>query len=358
MTVLFQCIIQFASQFRHYGLPVKMVTLIRLFYMKFECSVILENGTSESFQVKSGVRQGCILSPVLFIILIDWIMRKSTAGHNRGIQWTMFDHLEDLDFADDIALLSTSRANMQAKMKSLNTYGQRTGLNINQKKTQAMHVNTPPPEPPFSLDGSQIEIVDDFVYLGSTISKDNGVQKDIQARLNKARGAFARLRPIWKSKSYNRRTKRKIYNSNVKSVLLYGSECWRVNQRDMERVEAFHNTSLRRISNIFWPNTIRNEALYETTGSHSIVQEIKKRRFRWLGHVLRMPPSQIPKVALRWTPPGKRSRGRPKTTWRRTVVSELSEMGLTWGEAQHVARDRTRWRGIVEALCPTVGRKG
>jgi hypothetical protein len=66
---------------------------------------------------------------------------------------------------------------------------------------------------------------------------------------------------------------------------------------------------------------------------------------------MRMPQERIPKVALRWTPPGKRKRGRPKTTWRRTVVAELKEMGLTWGEAQAAAQDRERWRGIVAALC-------
>ena len=61
--------------------------------------------------------------------------------------------------------------------------------------------------------------------------------------------------------------------------------------------------------------------------------EIKRRRLRWLGHVLRMDQARIPKVALRWTPPGKRKTGRPKTTWRRTVMAELSEIKLTWGEA-------------------------
>ena len=53
-----------------------------------------------------------------------------------------------------------------------------------------------------------------------------------------------------------------------------------------------------------------------------------------LGHVLRMPQDYIPKVALRWTPTGKRNRGRPKTTWRRTITTELSDMGLTMGESQ------------------------
>ena len=63
----------------------------------------------------------------------------------------------------------------------------------------------------------------------------------------------------------------------------------------------------------------------------------------------------IPKVALRWTPTGKRNRGRPKTTWRRTITTELSDMGLTMGEAQVIAQDRHRWRRDIVALCPTLG---
>ncbi|KAK2183574.1 hypothetical protein NP493_304g02025 [Ridgeia piscesae] len=66
-----------------------------------------------------------------------------------------------------------------------------------------------------------------------------------------------------------------------------------------------------------------------------------------------MPQDSIPKVALRWTPPGKRKRGRPKMTWRQSVMAELKEMGLSWGEAQASAKDRTLWRSIVVALCPT-----
>ena len=61
---------------------------------------------------------------------------------------------------------------------------------------------------------------------------------------------------------------------------------------------------------------------------------------------------------LRWTPGGKRKRGRPKTTWRKTAETELSEMGLSWGEAQATAKHKTRWkRGIAVAPCPTGGIK-
>ena len=72
---------------------------------------------------------------------------------------------------------------------------------------------------------------------------------------------------------------------------------------------------------------------------------------RWLRHVLRIPPNRTPKVALHWTPPGKRKRGRARTTWR-TITSELEEMGFTMGQAQYVAKGRGRCRQIVDLLCP------
>ena len=63
-----------------------------------------------------------------------------------------------------------------------------------------------------------------------------------------------------------------------------------------------------------------------------------------------MDQARIPKAALRWTPPGRRKPGRPKTTWRRTVMAELSEVKLTWGEAQHTAQNKAKWKYNVVAL--------
>jgi hypothetical protein len=55
--------------------------------------------------VKSGVRQGCTRSPILFVVVINWVMPKTTSDKPRGVQWTLFSQLEDLDFADDLAFL-------------------------------------------------------------------------------------------------------------------------------------------------------------------------------------------------------------------------------------------------------------
>ena len=65
-----------------------------------------------------------------------------------------------------------------------------------------------------------------------------------------------------------------------------------------------------------------------------------------------MAPGIIPNVALHWTPHGKRKRGRPRITWRRTITSKLEEMGFSMGQTQYITKDRGRWRQIVDALCP------
>ena len=79
------------------------------------------------------------------------------------------------------------------------------------------------PTAPILVNEDPLEFVEDFTYLG----KDNGASKDIKARLEKAQGAFTQLCPIWRSKQYSLKTKMLLFN-NVKSVLLYGSESWRV----------------------------------------------------------------------------------------------------------------------------------
>ena len=122
----------------------------------------------------------------------------------------------------------------------------------------------------------------------------------------------------------------------------------------MAKIDAFHNGCLRKICRIFWPNKLSNVELHKNTSCISTVLEIKRRRLQWLGRVLRIDKDSIPKVAISWTLPGRRKPGRPKTTWRKTVMTELQDMGLSWGEAQAEAKDRTLWRNmVVVALCPT-----
>ena len=132
---------------RHYGIPQKIVNIIQSFYEDNSCRVIHNTDLSAPFTVNTGVRQGCILSPLIFSLVIDWVL-KTTMEQPRGIQWTLMQKLEDLDFADDVSLLSHTVGHMQAKTERLCSIARTAGLEINVTKTKTMRINTSKPGSP------------------------------------------------------------------------------------------------------------------------------------------------------------------------------------------------------------------
>jgi len=259
------------------------------------------------------------MSSFLFILIIDWITKNSTEQERTGIRWTLLTNLEDLDFADDIALISHTRSHLQLKTVRINKLA--VGLKINIGKTKVMS-NETTKEPVF-INNQPLDYTGQFTYLGSVVSISGGTEEDVTARLGKARSTFARLKPVWKSNAYSRATKLRIYKSNVLPVLLYGAECWRMTAKDLSRLSTFHTTCLRRIMRVFWPNRFSNSALLEATKQEPMNIILKRKRWRWVGHTLRMEPSAHARIALTWTPEGRRKRGRPRSTWRWTMLGEL-----------------------------------
>ena len=170
-------------------------------------------------------------------------------GGNNGIQWALWTQLDDLEFADDLALLSHSHSQMQDKTTLLETTSAGTGLRINRKKTELMKMNTTA-NTPVTVGGEPISEVESFVYLGSVVDQHGGTDRDAISRIGKARAAFVKLKNIWASGGISMRTKLRIFNSNVKSVLLYGCEAWRTTQTMQQKTQTFFNTCLRRIYKI------------------------------------------------------------------------------------------------------------
>jgi len=139
------------------------------------------------------------------LLAIDWVM-KNTVDRPRGIQWTLSKQLEDLDYADNIALLAHSYSHVQHKTQRLQEVVRSTGLEVNVQKTKFLKINARTAER-LSLDGHTIEDVDSFTYLGSIVSKSAGTEEDIKARIGKARQAFAILKPIWNNRNIHLNTK-------------------------------------------------------------------------------------------------------------------------------------------------------
>ena len=145
------------------------------------------------------------MSAMFFNMTIDWVMRRTTKDQSRGIRWTLFSTLEDLDFADDQALVSHTHQHMQEKTTRLGTYAQQVGLKIRQKKTEVM---LPKLSNPKSIQVNGVDLPNgELIYLGSAVRLDGGAGSDTKNRLNKARNAFSMLNNMYSSSQYSTKTK-------------------------------------------------------------------------------------------------------------------------------------------------------
>ena len=332
-----------------YGIPDIFIRTFKALYHQSSSCVIEGGRYSSWFEVKSGVRQGCVMSGFIFVLIMDWVMRH-TNDRRRGLRWKFTSVLEDLDYADDVALLSSRFGDLQDKTDRLVDIAGIVGLKINPHKTKTLRMNHKCTDN-IKVEGEGVDDVKSFVYLGSVLDKHGGTQADIKRRLAVARNAFTRLQSIWRSQRFSNKTKLRILNSNVLSVLLYGAAMWRITTVDLNKLDVFHRTCLRRVLRRFWPYHLSNEELYEASGSMPVSTLIQVRRWRWIGHILRKSPNDISRTALTWAPEGKRKRGRPRETWRRTVEKERNQLGWqSWEAAVASAADRDGWRNLLAGL--------
>ena len=133
------------------------------------------------------------------------------------------------------------------------------------------------------LHGEAVERVSAFTYLGSIISETGGTDEDLTARIRKAQSTFSMIMPVWKEKCIRLQTKLRIFNTNVKSALLFGSETWRSTKQLIKKLQTFINKCLRKILNICWPEVISNDKLWERTQQIRIEESIMRRKWKWSG---------------------------------------------------------------------------
>ena len=173
------------------------------------------------------------------------------------------------------------------------------------------------------------------------------IEREIASRIGQAAHAL-----IWKSTFIQTKTRLKIYQSNACSILLYASETWRTNKKIESKLRGFDGRCLRRILHIWWEQRVTNNEVWEREGMNNIILEVKKRRWSWLDHVLRIKKERHPHAVLTWVPPSKRKPGRSLGMWRRKV-EEMTEAGKNWYELRWLAQDSGGWRTFVGTLCST-----
>jgi len=225
------------------------------------------------------------------------------------------------------------------------------GMRISSEKTKTMSVGVKTQSPQRIFVGNElIHDTERFAYLGSIVTADGGSDIDAWSRIGKAAAVFRRLERVWKSQKLDIKIKLRLYSSIVLPTVLYASETWKETESISKKLDVFHQRCLRKILKISYRDHVTNKDVLERTQSRRLRDTVTERRMRFAGHILRLAHDRYAKMALFWEPLGKRKRGRPKHTWRKTFEEDLATVGKTFGETEATAADRNEWK-LLTARC-------
>jgi hypothetical protein len=248
-------------------------------------------------------------------------------------------YITDLDFADDLALLTTEIDQAQEVLSRLENEAAKIGLHLNVPKTEVMTFNQDEEKIIVARDGRNIKVVFDFKYLGSYV--DNSAQ-DIKVRKALAWSACHKLQKIWKSSLPNK-IKTRLFTATVESVLLYGCSTWTLTKAMEKSLDGTYTRMLRMALNVSWKEHRTNIDLYGNLPKLS--SKIAERRLKLAGHCVRHPEEEASKTIL-WEPTtGRVNRGRKATNY---IDVLKQDTGLTnTNELRTAMMDRDIWRGFV-----------
>ena len=247
----------------------------------------------DSFPISNGAKQGCVLASTLFSIFFSSMPREAkedlpdgfyvrfrTGGSLLNLRRlfaytkTTEELITELLFANDCTLLTHTEEALHHIINCFSVAAKNFGLTLNLKKTELLY--QPPPReayspPHISIDGTNLNAVEHFTYLGSVISNDATVSTDLDNHLSKTSSCCGRLsRKVLQSHSLCLTTKIQLYKAIIVTTLLYGAETWVLYQKQIRLLERFHQRCLRSILGIKWQDHMSNEEVLKRASLPSI----------------------------------------------------------------------------------------
>ena len=211
-----------------------------------EATVRTGHGTTDGFQIGKGVHQGCILSPCLFNLYADYIMRKAGLEETEAGIKIAGRNINNLRYADDTTLMAESEEELKSLLMKVKEESEKVGLKLNIQKTKIMASG---PIISWQIDG---ETVSDFIFGGSKITADGDCSHEIKIHLLLGRKVMTNLDSIFKSRDITLPTKVRLVKAMVFPVVMYGCKSWTVKKAEHRRIDAFELWCWRRLLRVPW----------------------------------------------------------------------------------------------------------
>ena len=231
-----------------YGVPQNYIDLIEQFYTLPTFQIESWSELPAKGKVSAGIRQGCPLSPYLFVIVLSVIMTDLDEHLLQTGQpcntWSVGRPTYDLEYADDTLLMSLTIPQMQAFLTGLEKEVSRYGMRLNERKTDILS-STPQTDPVFFSSGEPVEVVDVVKYLGSMIFFNKTFEVAFMHRLGVAETAYKKMRLVWNC-NMPRRRKVKLFMATFVPCLTYGRDALTLATKDLKHIDGQFYRFLRR----------------------------------------------------------------------------------------------------------------
>lgn len=321
---------------REYKVDNKTRTLIEQTLTNTKSKVKFCGEISEPFSIHTGVRQGDGLSPLLFNLVLDKII-KEWERTQKGIKLGK-TRVKCLAFADDLAILTGTTEEASKAIGELHDIASKTGLQISYEKTQYMSTHK---IPHIDTKHGRVYRTEHFKYLGETLQITGLNRQSNEERRTKLEKAYKLTWKHYNKKSVSTRAKLRHYDTVVLPEALYAAETTRVLGRtQIKQIEAIERKILRKIFGATYRDGIwirkPKEELYEQT--EKITDKIRKRRMQFYGHLHRMNTNRLTKQIL------DEVKRRNKNKWLNEVQKDLESLGITTENIE----DRPRFRLITK----------
>ena len=335
---------------REMGFPAHIISLLESLYENQESAVRTNVGTTDWFSVSKGVRQGCCLSPQLFNLYTEQVMRNVLEYEEYDAVSIGGMPISELRYADDTVLVSSSEEGLKKLLESTRQHSEVAGLMINSKKTKLMKLDKAPDMNGLTLNGVQLDVVNNFEYLGVKIKNNGDGSDEVRKRLAMGTKILNQLRTLWKDTHVA--TRMKVLKTIVFPVATYGCESWVFTGEVEKRITAFENKSARKILRISYIKHKRNVEVREECGLEyeELLRAVKRRKLKYFGHVERH--NTIQRTVLEGRTPGRRGRGRPRRRWEDDIKQQLQ---MDMGRAKKMAQNRSEFRRAVNAATSESG---
>ena len=161
------------------GIADHLTCLLRNLYAGQEATVRTGHGTTDWFQIGKGVHQGCILSFCLFNLYAEYIMRNTGLDEAQAGIKIAGRNINNLRHADDTILMAESEEELKSLLMKVKEESEKVGLKLNIQKTKIMASDLSPITS-WQIDGETLEIVSDFIFVGSKITADGDCSHEIK----------------------------------------------------------------------------------------------------------------------------------------------------------------------------------